>query len=380
MNGVWIILFSMTLAGVIGLVTNIIAISMLFRPYKTLYIGKKKVPLTPGLIPKRQKEIAEHLGKVVMNHLLTADGLEHKLTNPEFQQEVSNWAKESIHKWLQTEERSIAALVQEYDSSIELEEWVYTKLETIVHERVNDWLEQNRHLTLAELLPEEVTKGAHEKVPVVTEWAFERLESYLNSDEGRAQFLRVVRQFLERQGSFVQMLGSFVKPDRIIERLYPEVVRAMTSSDIRQWVTTKMQSELTEQTNKPLHDWLDHEDTKGIQNTLITYTLERLPIDKLIHRPVNEWNTFINPQWIERIVTASVSKSSYVLQRKLPSMLEFLNLEEVVAEQVNAFSVERLEAIVLDISRREFRMIKYLGGVLGAVIGLVQGIVLVMLI
>lgn len=123
MNGVWIILFSMTLAGVIGLVTNIIAISMLFRPYKTLYIGKKKVPLTPGLIPKRQKEIAEHLGKVVMNHLLTADGLEHKLTNPEFQQEVSNWAKESIHKWLQTEERSIAALVQEYDSSIELEEW-----------------------------------------------------------------------------------------------------------------------------------------------------------------------------------------------------------------------------------------------------------------
>ncbi|GAK10300.1 LOW QUALITY PROTEIN: hypothetical protein JCM19038_4189 [Geomicrobium sp. JCM 19038] len=375
MNGVIIILFSMTLAGIIGLVTNIIAISMLFRPYKTLYIGKKKVPLTPGLIPKRQKEIAEHLGKVVMNHLLTADGLEHKFTNPAFQQEVSNWAKDSIHKWLQTEERSIATLVQEYDSSIELEEWVYTKLETIVHERVNDWLEQNRHLTLAELLPEEVTKGAHEKVPVVTEWAFERLESYLNSDEGRAQFLRVVRQFLERQGSFVQMLGSFVKPDRIIERLYPEVVRAMTLVIYASGLRRCSQSR-----NRQTSPFMT-----GIMKMLKAFRIRlrirnRLPFDKLIHRPVNEWNTFINPQWIERIVTASVSKSSSVLQRKLPSMLEFLNLEEVVAEQVNAFSVERLEAIVLDISRREFRMIKYLGGVLGAVIGLVQGIVLVMLI
>lgn len=57
MNGVIIILFSMTLAGIIGLVTNIIAISMLFRPYKTLYIGKKKVPLTPVSFQNAKKKL-----------------------------------------------------------------------------------------------------------------------------------------------------------------------------------------------------------------------------------------------------------------------------------------------------------------------------------
>ncbi|MBR6349380.1 MAG: DUF445 family protein, partial [Lachnospiraceae bacterium] len=39
---------------IIGAFTNFIAIKMLFRPLKPVYIGKFRVPFTPGVIPKHQ--------------------------------------------------------------------------------------------------------------------------------------------------------------------------------------------------------------------------------------------------------------------------------------------------------------------------------------
>lgn len=39
------------LGGIIGYITNGIAIKMLFRPRKAVYLGHWKIPFTPGLIP-----------------------------------------------------------------------------------------------------------------------------------------------------------------------------------------------------------------------------------------------------------------------------------------------------------------------------------------
>ncbi|NCT39427.1 DUF445 family protein [Bacillus sp. EB93] len=66
-----------TVYGVVGAViggfTNLLAIRMLFRPYKPIHIFGKQLPLTPGLIPKRQDELAKQLGKLVVDHLITPE-------------------------------------------------------------------------------------------------------------------------------------------------------------------------------------------------------------------------------------------------------------------------------------------------------------------
>ena len=48
---------------------------MLFRPHRPIYFGKFQVPFTPGLIPKRRDELAVQLGKMVVEHLLTPEGI-----------------------------------------------------------------------------------------------------------------------------------------------------------------------------------------------------------------------------------------------------------------------------------------------------------------
>ena len=39
----------------VGYVTNSLAVRMLFRPYRALYLWKLRIPFTPGVIPQRQK-------------------------------------------------------------------------------------------------------------------------------------------------------------------------------------------------------------------------------------------------------------------------------------------------------------------------------------
>ncbi|MCM2606480.1 DUF445 family protein [Rossellomorea marisflavi] len=59
--------------------------------------------------------------------------------------------------------------------------------------------------------------------------------------------------------------------------------------------------------------------------------------------------------------------------------MEKMNLQEIVQEQVSSFSVGRLEELVLGISKREFKMITYLGALLGGIIGIIQGIFALMI-
>lgn len=71
------------IGAVIGFITNDIAIKMLFRPWKPIYIGKLKLPFTPGLIPKEQPRIAKAIGNVVGNELLDNDTIKNTLLSDE---------------------------------------------------------------------------------------------------------------------------------------------------------------------------------------------------------------------------------------------------------------------------------------------------------
>ena len=65
----------------IGYFTNYIAIKMLFRPRKEIYIGKWKLPFTPGVIPKNKPRIASAVGNAVSDKLLTESDIADSIKN-----------------------------------------------------------------------------------------------------------------------------------------------------------------------------------------------------------------------------------------------------------------------------------------------------------
>lgn len=73
----------------IGTVTNGIAIKMLFRPWKAVYIGKLKMPFTPGLIPKEKPRIARSIADVIGNNLLDNETIRKTLLSDDIKDRKS---------------------------------------------------------------------------------------------------------------------------------------------------------------------------------------------------------------------------------------------------------------------------------------------------
>ena len=77
------IILAPIVGGVIGYITNDLAIKMLFHPHKPLYIGKWHVPFTPGLIPSQKERIAKSLGGVISKQLLNAETIQKEALKEE---------------------------------------------------------------------------------------------------------------------------------------------------------------------------------------------------------------------------------------------------------------------------------------------------------
>ena len=68
---------------VIGYFTNYIAVKMLFRPRKAVYLFGHQLPFTPGAIPKGKARLAKSAGKIVQNELFTREDISGRLLTEE---------------------------------------------------------------------------------------------------------------------------------------------------------------------------------------------------------------------------------------------------------------------------------------------------------
>lgn len=82
----------------IGYFTNHIAVKMMFRPLEPVYVFGKRLPLTPGIIPKNKKRIARALGRAVSESLLTEKDLAAGFTKPDVKEKVVNLIYEKLNE------------------------------------------------------------------------------------------------------------------------------------------------------------------------------------------------------------------------------------------------------------------------------------------
>lgn len=73
---------------VIGYCTNFIAVKMLFVPYEEKRIFGKRIPFTPGMIPKEKPRLAKAIGDVVQTNLLTEETISDSLLTDEIKEKI----------------------------------------------------------------------------------------------------------------------------------------------------------------------------------------------------------------------------------------------------------------------------------------------------
>lgn len=81
----------------IGYITNVVAVKMLFWPRRPINLGFYVVQ---GVLPKRQAQIAESLGELVDQELLSMDDVLERINTPKTQEKLVEKASEVIRNRL----------------------------------------------------------------------------------------------------------------------------------------------------------------------------------------------------------------------------------------------------------------------------------------
>ncbi|MCK8828080.1 DUF445 family protein [Natroniella acetigena] len=89
--------FLPVIGAVIGWVTNLLAIKLIFKPYEPIEIPVFGFRIQ-GLLPKRSKELAKRIGEIVEQELLPKEELEKELAGLEVKDEIKERILEMVDK------------------------------------------------------------------------------------------------------------------------------------------------------------------------------------------------------------------------------------------------------------------------------------------
>ena len=121
MNNIIRILILAVIGGLIGYITNVIAIKLIFRPINPIKIPILNIEII-GMIPKRKTEIATNIAKVVEEQFISIDEITDNIITEQDKQHIIDYIKVSV-KLILSEKMTlipstIRNLVQNYVSEI----------------------------------------------------------------------------------------------------------------------------------------------------------------------------------------------------------------------------------------------------------------------
>lgn len=121
MNNIIRILILAVIGGLIGYITNVIAIKLIFRPINPIKIPILNIEII-GMIPKRKTEIATNIAKVVEEQFISVDEITDNIITEQDKQHIIDYIKVRV-KLILSEKMTlipstIRNLVQNYVSEI----------------------------------------------------------------------------------------------------------------------------------------------------------------------------------------------------------------------------------------------------------------------
>ncbi|QOY77859.1 DUF445 domain-containing protein [Staphylococcus aureus] len=370
MNALFIIIFMIVVGAIIGGITNVIAIRMLFHPFKPYYIFKFRVPFTPGLIPKRREEIATKIGQVIEEHLLTETLINEKLKSEQSQQAIESMIQQQLQK-LTKDQLSIKQITSQID--IDLEQVLQTNGNQYIASQLNNYYTKHQNQTIASLLPNQLVTFLDQHVDNATDLLCDRARNYLSSAKGTQDINDMLDAFFNEKGKLIGMLQMFMTKESIADRIQQELIRLTSHPKARAIVTSLITNEYQTFKDKPLNELLDASQFNEIAENLSVYVTTyaskqaNKPVVTLMHQFVD----YLEGQLSSKLANLIIEQLSI----HLSTIMKKVDLRGLIEEQINTFDLDYIEKLIIEIANKELKLIMSLGFILGGIIGFFQGLV-----
>ena len=314
------------LGGVIGYITNDIAIRMLFRPHTAKYVFGIHIPFTPGIIPKEKGRIAEAVGGVISENLMNKEVLEKYLLSEDMVGKV----RSAVEEFIATQQRKNETVVQFLGHYLSKEE-----IDTIA-QNINQSITKQTYEKLADSSVGE--KVAHIAVDhVAQKLTIDGAQELLSGIGGALGGLGGMAAGLFGGNIVAKFLGMLREP---AEHLLAKNINTMLRDNGEEIVSNMIGGEVETFLNKPVCKLLEgHEE----QLAQAVNTIE------------------------------SIYRS--IITEHLPKILDSINISKIVRERINEMDVNETEKLIFQVMSKELKVIVWLGALLGLVMGSVNLIV-----
>ena len=226
---------------VIGGITNALAIKMLFHPYEAIYIFGKRLPFTPGLIPKRRDELAEQMGRMVVEHLITPESIKNKLLTGSVKEEAKRLGETVLDKTIFSE-TSIQNVLEKAELA-NLPDAIVKKIEDRSANWLEDWYMQNKNKALLTYLPISVEEKIEQKIPEVSTYILDKGIAFFASNQGRERLQKMADDFMKERGKLGGIMQMLLGNVNLGEKLQPEIIKFLSNPGTRDTLTQILHNE-----------------------------------------------------------------------------------------------------------------------------------------
>ncbi len=395
------LLFVPPVAGaVIGYFTNDIAIKMLFRPYKPLYLGQKRVPFTPGLIPRNQANLAQRVANTIMGSLLTPEELQkiaRRLLQPERVKAAISWLlKSSIQQIGQNKQEKSAQVLGNvlrdlFSESLPRLVKVLARREDFLEAQLNQIFDQvlvdfqftdNQAKQLSDWLVDVVLPPNRIRqiiIDLLTDRNIQIIDETFR-EKSSGTYWVVANLFGLR--NTLNRLRAFCLDEKETANLRIEelVVTLEVRTRLREWLKSLSLQNLPISTVRQFR--------KTVRESVQTYLQDKgADLVQSLGSSIDWEDVAVliikrlqSSESVDQSLDVVSEELSLILERYLEEELEeivtkiipILSIDEVIINRVNATTPEELETTVNSIVKNELQAIVNLGGILGFLVGTLQ--------
>ncbi|CBN55219.1 MULTISPECIES: DUF445 domain-containing protein [Kamptonema] len=404
LSDLWLLIAPPVVGGIIGYFTNDIAIKMLFRPYRPIYINGRQMPFTPGLIPRNQERLAKRIADTIMGSLLTPTELENlarRLLQTERMQVGILWllqlamdqvkadtelktAKilanilrdllgESLPKILnilsQREDFLEVQLNQIFDQvllelqlteaqSAQLAEWLLQAVlpPDVLRQVLIDFL-TDRNISIIDEGFREKTSGTY--------WVVANLFGLRNTLTRLRTFCLDEKEVTnQRLAELIVSLGLRGRIQEWLQNLSMQNLPVATVRQLRKTMRDSVRSYLQEKGVDLI---------QGLSKSIDWENMSALILDRLQNSSVMNASLEIVSKELALVLERYLERD---LEKIVAQAIPILNIDQVIIDRVKNTSPEELELAIQGIVKSELQGIVNLGGILGVIIGFLQSLAL----
>lgn len=307
--------------GVIGYITNDIAIRMLFRPHSAKYLMGIHIPFTPGIIPKEKSRIAETIGSVISENLMNSEVLQRYLLSDDMVNKISAAVESFINR-----QKSNSETVEEF-----LARFLSTEeITTLKHAIKNNLTTQVEAKLIDSSLGDRIAHLAMDYV--VAKFGINGTQEIMS---GLGNTMKGVSGMASALFGSHNIIGKFL-----------EMLREPTEKYLAKNINAILRTN-------------GHEIVTNLVGNGIDTILSTSMADHLAHKE----------EQIRQLIDFLTGLYKTIVKKYLPDILASVDISKIVRERMDEMDVAETEKLIFKVMNKELKAIVWLGALLGLIMG-----------